>query len=191
MPGQEYLLDADIEVVATSVNGLRTTREAPAASPLTYLPRRRPLRNDMVPPHASRDTPSRNKVPRAQSLSGSLNGSRPYFAGDSGFGSHFADIATRFQGVDLALLPIGAYEPEWFMGAIHMTPEQAIETQRMLNAPTAIATHFGTFPLADDGMAAPTDRLQTALRDHPPTGSFLVLPEGGSWHLVPPHVDPE
>lgn len=119
------------------------------------------------------------------------SGVSTYFAGDTGFGSHFADIAARFHGVDLALLPIGAYEPEWFMGPIHMTPEQAIETQRILNAPTAIATHFGTFPLADDSMAAPADRLRTALRDRVRGASFLVLPEGGSWHLVPPHVHPE
>jgi L-ascorbate metabolism protein UlaG (beta-lactamase superfamily) len=90
-----------------------------------------------------------------------------FFAGDTGFGSHFAAIAKAFPAIRLAILPIGAYRPEWFMGPVHETPEQAVEAQRILGAETALAIHFGTFPLADDGQDEPVDALKTALAAHP------------------------
>ena len=111
-------------------------------------------------------------------------GNFTYFAGDTGFGKHFVDIAARFHPIQLALLPIGAYEPEWFMNPVHMTPEQAVDAQHILNAHIAIATHFGTFSLADDSMAAPTDRLRAALRNRVPQPAFLVLAEGESCHFA-------
>ena len=112
-------------------------------------------------------------------------GGQIYFAGDTGFGPHFAQIASRFPPPRLALLPSGAFEPEWFMGPVHMSPEQAIEAQRILSARTAIATHFGTFALADDGLTAPTDRLQAALSTQHPKPDFLVLTEGEARPLPP------
>jgi L-ascorbate metabolism protein UlaG (beta-lactamase superfamily) len=54
---------------------------------------------------------------------------------------------------------------EWFMGQIHMTPEQAVEASRILGAGTTIAIHFGTFPMSDDGEMEPTDRLSRFLND--------------------------
>ncbi len=111
-------------------------------------------------------------------------GSFMYFAGDTGFGEHLAEIAARFHPIQLALLPIGAYEPEWFMNPVHMTPEQALDAQQILAASIAVATHFGTFSLADDSMSGPTDRLQAALRTRVPQPAFLVLAEGESCHLA-------
>jgi L-ascorbate metabolism protein UlaG (beta-lactamase superfamily) len=107
-----------------------------------------------------------------------VEGTLLYFAGDTGFGGHFAEIGSHFKPLRLALLPVGAYEPEWFMSPVHMTPEQAIEAQRLLKAGTAIATHFGTFALADDGMVAPVERLKVALRMSSPAVKLLVLAEG-------------
>lgn len=103
---------------------------------------------------------------------------RVYFAGDTGFGPLFQAIAERFAPIRLALLPIGAYEPEWFMGPVHMTPEQAIEAKSILRASLAAAIHFGTFALADDGETEPVDRLRMALRDRPGAETFWVLEEG-------------
>jgi L-ascorbate metabolism protein UlaG (beta-lactamase superfamily) len=103
-----------------------------------------------------------------------------YFAGDTGFGDHFAAIGARFHPLRLALLPIGSYKPEWFMGPVHMTPEDAIEAQRILRTPTAIAIHFGTFSLADDGESEPTDRLTACLDRFSQTPTFWVLREGES-----------
>jgi L-ascorbate metabolism protein UlaG (beta-lactamase superfamily) len=101
-----------------------------------------------------------------------------YFAGDTGFAPLFGEIANEFTNIRLALLPIGAYAPEWFMGPIHMTPEQAVRAHDILRASASIAIHFGTFSLADDGETDPVDRLRTALIDSVVARSFWILEEG-------------
>jgi L-ascorbate metabolism protein UlaG (beta-lactamase superfamily) len=103
---------------------------------------------------------------------------RVCFAGDSGFGDFFSQIGLRFAPLRLALLPIGAFDPEWFMGPVHMTPEQAVEVWRLIGAPSAVAIHFGTFALADDGETDPVDRLRQALATDPQGERFQVLSEG-------------
>jgi len=108
-----------------------------------------------------------------------------YFAGDTGFCGAFAELHGHFSEIRLALLPIGAYEPEWFMGPVHMTPEQAVQARDILRARTSIAIHFGTFSLADDGETAPVERLQSALAGRTTENpQFWVLNEGES-RLVP------
>lgn len=102
--------------------------------------------------------------------------SRVYFAGDTGFGSHFAEIRKKFGSPQLALLPIGAYEPRWFMSPIHMAPEEAVRAHEILGAKTSIAIHHGTFQLADDGIDTPEKQLMVCRRDD----SFLVLKNGQS-----------
>lgn len=85
-----------------------------------------------------------------------------YFAGDTGFGPHFAQIRSRFGPVDLALLPIGAYRPAWFMRDMHLDPAEAVEAHRVLGARHSVPIHFGTFPLGDDGQDAPVEELVLA-----------------------------
>jgi L-ascorbate metabolism protein UlaG (beta-lactamase superfamily) len=97
-----------------------------------------------------------------------------YFAGDTAFGPHFARIREKFGSPHLALLPIGAYEPRWFMSPIHMNPEEAVRAQEILAARTSIAIHHGTFQLADEGVDTPGKQLITCARD----GSFLVMKNG-------------
>ncbi len=64
------------------------------------------------------------------------------------------------------------------MGPVHMTPEHAVEAQRILGSPIAVAIHFRTFALADDGEFEPTDRLRTCLTPSEQEGAFWVLNEG-------------
>jgi L-ascorbate metabolism protein UlaG (beta-lactamase superfamily) len=64
------------------------------------------------------------------------------------------------------------------MGPIHMTPEQAVEARSILDAATAVAIHFGTFALADDGETEPVERLQRALQDREDVDKFWILQEG-------------
>jgi len=97
-----------------------------------------------------------------------------YFAADTGFGPHFAWIRERFGAPRLALLPIGAYEPRWFMSPIHMNPEDAVEAHRILGAAASIPIHFGTFQLADEGIDTPRRRLQALAEP----GSFRILENG-------------
>jgi L-ascorbate metabolism protein UlaG (beta-lactamase superfamily) len=86
-----------------------------------------------------------------------------YFAGDTGWGEHFAEIAARFQPVRLALLPIGAYLPRWFMRPVHINPEEAVKAHGVLEAQTSIAIHFGCFHLGDDGEHEPVRDLKLAI----------------------------
>lgn len=81
-----------------------------------------------------------------------------YFAGDSGYFRGFKEIGKRFD-IDVALLPIGAYEPEWFMSAQHICPEEAIQVFLDLEAKVMIPMHYGTFKLADDTPREAMDRL--------------------------------
>src|SRR6266581_840787 len=97
-----------------------------------------------------------------------------YFAGDTAYGRHFAQIREKFGSPHLALLPIGAYEPRWFMSPAHMAPEEAVRAHEILAASTSIAIHHGTFQLADDGIDTPKKQLIACARDE----RFLVLNNG-------------
>jgi L-ascorbate metabolism protein UlaG (beta-lactamase superfamily) len=91
-------------------------------------------------------------------------GRRILFAGDSGYGPHFRETAARLGPIDLALLPIGAYEPRWFMKDIHMNPAEAVQAHVDLTARQSIAMHFGTFQLTPEAIDAPVRELANALR---------------------------
>src|SRR5882672_4122104 len=82
-----------------------------------------------------------------------------YFAGDTGFGLHFAQIREKFGSPHLALLPIGAYEPRWFMSPVHMAPGEAVKAHQIMGAKTSIAIHHGTFQLTDEGIDTPRQQL--------------------------------
>ena len=104
------------------------------------------------------------------------------FAGDTGFGPHFSEIAARFPAPRLALLPIGAYRPRWFMGPVHMGPEEALEAHAILKPLMSMPIHYGTFSLADDGESEPVDHLRSLLADRPEQ-AWRVLQEGEGWML--------
>ena len=92
---------------------------------------------------------------------------RVYFAGDTGYGPHFREIARRLGLPRLALLPIGAFRPRWFMGPVHMAPAEAVQAARDLGAATSRPIHYGTFRLADDGESEPLQGLEQALQASP------------------------
>ena len=82
-------------------------------------------------------------------------GKQILFAGDSAAGAHWRDIRNRLGPPDIALLPIGAYEPRWFMAAAHMNPAEAVQAHLALQARHSIGMHFGTFQLTDEPIEAP------------------------------------
>lgn len=109
-----------------------------------------------------------------------------YFAGDTGNGPHFAQIRARFAPLRLAILPIGAYRPAWFMSRIHLSPGEAVQAHDTLHAATSLAMHFGTFELADDGQDEPLQGLAAALAAHDdPAPRFWAL-DFGQGREVPP-----
>ena len=85
-----------------------------------------------------------------------------YFAGDSGYCPAFAEIAQRSSPIDVALLPIGAYEPRWFMAPAHMNPEDSVRAFLDLRAQHFVAMHWGTFILTDEPALEPVERIQSA-----------------------------
>jgi L-ascorbate metabolism protein UlaG (beta-lactamase superfamily) len=106
-------------------------------------------------------------------------GGRVFFAGDTGYGPHFAQIRERIGPPDLAILPIGAFRPEWFMGPVHVTPDEAVQAHKDLGAKVSVPMHYGTFLLADDGQDEPLERLCAAItREGLRDDEFRVLDFG-------------
>jgi L-ascorbate metabolism protein UlaG (beta-lactamase superfamily) len=107
-------------------------------------------------------------------------GGNIYFVGDTGYNEFiFKEIGERCTPINIALVPIGAFKPEWFMSPIHCSPSEAVKIHQEIKASKSIATHFGTFPLADDGEDEPIKGLQKALRENnTSTEEFIVLKEG-------------
>ncbi|HVO47723.1 MAG TPA: MBL fold metallo-hydrolase [Steroidobacteraceae bacterium] len=107
------------------------------------------------------------------------SGRQVFFAGDTGYGAHFSRIRERFGPADLALLPIGAYEPRWFMQNQHMNPDDAVRAHLDLKAGLSIGTHFGCFQLTDEGIDDPPRELAVAREHHGvPPEAFQVLETG-------------
>ena len=95
-----------------------------------------------------------------------VDGVTIYFAGDSGYSPHFAEIGARCPGIDVALIPIGAYEPRWFMEPVHMNPEEAVRAHLDLGPRISIGMHFGTFQLTDEAIDEPLLALEQAREDY-------------------------
>jgi L-ascorbate metabolism protein UlaG (beta-lactamase superfamily) len=102
---------------------------------------------------------------------------RVYFAGDTGYPAQFREIRRRLGAPDIALLPIGAYEPRWFMAPQHLNPEEAVRAHLDLAAGLSIGMHFATFhQLSDEAIDAPVQALTVARREHGvPDDAFRVL----------------
>jgi len=97
------------------------------------------------------------------------NPHRVFFAGDTGYHPEFGRIAERYGPFHLALLPIGGYEPRWFMQPVHMNPEEAVRAFRDLgggaHGTVMIPMHWGTFKLTDEAMDEPPIRARVAWRE--------------------------
>jgi L-ascorbate metabolism protein UlaG (beta-lactamase superfamily) len=89
-------------------------------------------------------------------------GARVYFAGDTGYGHWFAEIGQRYPGIDVALLPIGSYDPQWFMQPVHMNPEEAVQACADLGAERMAGMHWGTFILSREPLLEPLERVRAA-----------------------------
>jgi N-acyl-phosphatidylethanolamine-hydrolysing phospholipase D len=96
-----------------------------------------------------------------------------FYAGDTGYSRSFEDIREHLSprqqahdggGFDLALLPIGAYAPRWFMAGQHVDVEQALRIHRDLGAKRSLGLHWGTFQLSDEPLDEPP-RVLARLRE--------------------------
>ena len=135
---------------------------------------------------------SRSFSDRNQSLWGGYAVFAPelhwYFTGDTGYSKDFADTQARFAGrhtasqgggFDLALIPVGAYAPRWFLKDQHVNPDEAVQIHRDLRAKRSIGIHWGTFELSDESLDQPTRDLVQAVREHGlPSAEFTVMAIG-------------
>jgi len=111
-------------------------------------------------------------------------GGRIYFVADSGYGDggHFRRARERHGPLRVAILPIGAYEPRWFMRDQHMNPAEAVQAFIDCGAELALGHHHGTFQLTDEAIDAPLVALDDALKDaRIPCERFRTLRPGEVW----------
>ena len=117
----------------------------------------------------------------------STPGGNIYFAGDTGYGKGevFQHARKKFGSFRFAMLPVGIYEPRWFMHYVHMNPADAVLAYRDLGEPYTLGMHLGTFQLADDGYDDPWIELERERKAHNiPEEKFKTLKPGQSW-MVP------
>jgi L-ascorbate metabolism protein UlaG (beta-lactamase superfamily) len=105
---------------------------------------------------------------------------RLWFAGDTGYFDGFREIGRRLGPFDLAFIPIGAYEPRWFMEPVHCTPAEALQIHREVRARRSLAMHFGCFPLADDAFDQPVWDLEAARPTSGLTADEFAVPVVGA-----------
>lgn len=108
-----------------------------------------------------------------------------YFAGDTGHSDIFKEIREKMpkiasgRVIDLSLIPVGAYEPRWFMSTVHVNPAEAVMIHKDVHSKKSIGIHFGTFRLTDEGQDAPHSDLKKALREEGLSEQdFVMLAEG-------------
>jgi len=112
---------------------------------------------------------------------------RYFFAGDTGYFAGFAAFGNQFRPIDVALLPIGGYEPRWFMRGQHMDPAEAYQAFRDLGARLLIPIHWGTFDLTDEPLDLPPVELGRAVAAAGgDPAAVRVLAIGERWHVPKP-----
>lgn len=110
-----------------------------------------------------------------------------YFLADAGYAQHLsAAFVARYGLPRFSLLPVGAYEPRWFMRYAHMTPAEAVQTYLDLGGSYAMGTQYEVFAMADEGYEAPRQELAAALQAKGVAAERFLLPEVGGWFMVPP-----
>ena len=101
-----------------------------------------------------------------------------YYVGDSARSGCFADIRARLGSPDVALIPIGAYKPDWIRNG-HISPAEAVEVFQTLQPRQAIACHFGTWQLANEGYQETLNDLNTALQKNNIPAECFIAPDNG------------
>lgn len=108
-----------------------------------------------------------------------IRGTTIYFGGDSGYSTHYKEIAEMFPDIDYAILGIGAFEPEWFMESNHSSPEKAYQAFKDLKAKRMIPMHYGTFDLSDEPVCYPQQMLEK-IKESRKDSSIIIPNLGGN-----------
>lgn len=112
------------------------------------------------------------------------NKAKIFFNGDAGYSSHYKEINGRFGPMDVSLLPIGAYQPRWFMQAMHTNPKEAVMAHLDLQSKTSIGIHFQTFQLSEEPYDQPVIDLELAKEEYKIAADAFVAPDFGQSFIV-------
>ncbi len=107
-----------------------------------------------------------------------------YFAGDTGYDGHFKAAGEDYDGFRLALLPIGAYEPRWFMKDVHLNPHEAVQAHLDLKSEFSIGMHYGTFQLTLEAVDRPEKDLDVALTEYGLSRDVFTTLEVGQTRVI-------
>ena len=105
-----------------------------------------------------------------------------FHAGDTGYSNDFKNIKDKLGRPDFAFIPIGAYDPEWFMGESHVNPEDAVRIMEDLGRPNSFGMHWGTFTLTSEDTLEPMERLKI-ITDKKNIDNFISLLPGDVFKL--------
>jgi L-ascorbate metabolism protein UlaG (beta-lactamase superfamily) len=104
---------------------------------------------------------------------------RIYFAGDTAYGAHFSAVYAKYGAPVVSLLPIGAYEPRWFMYRMHMNPDEAVQAHLDLHSQNSVGVHFGLIDNAGESYEAPVTDLTAARRARGVDAAHFAAPRYG------------
>ncbi|MDB5256492.1 MAG: hypothetical protein JWM14_1187 [Chitinophagaceae bacterium] len=107
-----------------------------------------------------------------------------YFSGDTGYGNHFKEARDLFPSIDIAIIGVGAYKPEWFMHVNHISPQDAVKAFNELGAKTFVPMHYGTFDLSDEPVGEPVRFLKQLQKEHRINGELKLLDLGENYLIV-------
>jgi N-acyl-phosphatidylethanolamine-hydrolysing phospholipase D len=107
-----------------------------------------------------------------------------YYSGDTGYSRDFADIAAKFGKFDFAQIPVGCYEPRWFMGSQHVNEPEAIQIHRDVGSKLSVGVHWGTFRLCDDPIDQVLDEFPKAAKAAGLKDGEFVLPALGQTFVL-------
>jgi L-ascorbate metabolism protein UlaG (beta-lactamase superfamily) len=109
------------------------------------------------------------------------NGKTLYFSGDTGYGGHFKDAKTLFPDIDICIMGVGAYKPEWFMSPNHISPQDGVVAFQDLGAKVFIPMHYGTFDLSDEPVGEPVRILKGLEKEGKIQGELKLLDLGENY----------
>jgi len=112
------------------------------------------------------------------------NSYKIYFAGDTGYGKFFKTIKEKLGAPDLSLIPIGAYEPRWFMKDAHLNPRDSLQAFQDLESKKMIGIHFGTFKLTDEGYVDPINTLREEIKNLDMDPLDIIIPTFGKPYSI-------
>ena len=109
-----------------------------------------------------------------------IGGFRFWFAGDTGYNSvQFKEIGEKYGPFDISAIPIGAYEPRWFMKNYHVNPEESLKIHADIKSKKTIGIHFGTFILTTEPVNEPEEKVSKLLEANDVSGEEFIVPKHG------------